>query len=408
MANEVGNITLGRTVEDMSVTPEFDGYSKVVINLDDDNYVEAGTDTGRTLEIDCPWANVQTARDILARLQGFQYQPFTANGAMMNPAAELGDAVTVNGVYSGIYQYTTEYGRLFKTDVSAPQDEEVDHEYPYETYGDRKIVRKFLETKAEFEVQSDEISAKVSQVGGNNTSFGWRLTSDGFVLTSRNTEVFKANNSGITVQGEIRATSGYIGNATNGFKITSNAIYNGVLSMTDTAHYGVYLGTDGITLGKGAFKVDSQGNVTASSLKLNGGQINIGNKFIVDSQGNLSASSGTFSGTVYAGNISNNGGTSYAWGDNILATASVGGGWGGAIGYDTVSTANTVEGINDSLANGDYAAGLFTGISDYTASIKIGTVSCTSLYLNGQGFYMQSDTWYDRNGNYHSINYWGY
>lgn len=47
-------------------------------------------------------------------------------------------------------------------------------------------------------------------------------------------------------------------------------IYNGVTSKDDTAHDGIYLGTDGITLGKGVFKVTTAGALTATSVDITG------------------------------------------------------------------------------------------------------------------------------------------
>lgn len=58
-------------------------------------------------------------------------------------------------------------------------------------------------------------------------------------------------------------------------------IYNGVTGINDTAHDGVYLGTDGIVLGKGQFKVLPSGRVDAKDLNLTGGSISI-TKIVVD------------------------------------------------------------------------------------------------------------------------------
>lgn len=57
----------------------------------------------------------------------------------------------------------------------------------------------------------DEISAKVSQTGGNSSSFGWSLKSTQFSLSSNGRVVFKCDSSGISVTGKITADSGKIG-----------------------------------------------------------------------------------------------------------------------------------------------------------------------------------------------------
>lgn len=60
-------------------------------------------------------------------------------------------------------------------------------------------------------VVDESISAKVSQTGGDDQSFGWSLLSDGFTLTSSGNPVFYASASGVEINGKIIATEGVIG-----------------------------------------------------------------------------------------------------------------------------------------------------------------------------------------------------
>lgn len=259
-------------VDNVEVAPPFNTYSKVVISIDDDTEASAGTsDTGRTLDLTNPlFGSASVAQKTLNRLQGIQYQPYKADGAILDPAAELGDAIEANGVFGGIYTRDRLFSRLMKASVSAPHDEEINHEYQFETPVERKLKRQMGDVKAEFEIQATQIAAKVSQVGGTNSSFGWTLTSTAHTWYSGNTQVMKVNSSGLEVKGKITATSGYIGNGSQGFEITSTAIRNGMTSLTDTTHNGIYIGTNGIALGKGKFKVDTSGNITASGIRLQG------------------------------------------------------------------------------------------------------------------------------------------
>lgn len=357
----------------MDISPEFDGYSKVILNVTEDLVYEAGTDTGRVLELTNPWGSQKMANDILAKIKGYQYQPYTANGALLDPAAELGDGVTANGVYSGIFKQNITFGRLYSADIEAPQDEEIDHEYPYQTVTDRQVIRQFANVRSQFSVQANEIAARVTREGGDNRSFGWSLTEDGFILSSGSRKVFKATEDGIEVTGKITATSGYIGNGSSGFEITSNSIRNGVLSLSDTSHYGIYIGTDGICLGKGAFKVDSSGNLTASS--------------------------GTFTGTVYAGNIQY-GGSAGTFSGYGLTGGTVTGGYGGAIGGGTITTANTSGGINSSLGYADFSNGVFNGWN------RANAVWATSLRVgvNGTQYFPGTISFIDGNGTARSFN----
>lgn len=113
------------------------------------------------------------------------------------------------------------------------------------------------------------------------TSFTWG-NSTGMYFGSSGISVrdkFKVDASGnltatsATINGKITATSGFIGNDTSGFTIGSNSIYNG-MSTLGSAAKGIYLGTDGIALGGGAFKVDKNGITTATSGIIGGWNIN--------------------------------------------------------------------------------------------------------------------------------------
>jgi len=111
--------------------------------------------------------------------------------------------------------------------------------------------------------------------------------------------------TGAEITGKITATSGTIG-ANDGNKITIGGIkdnsqnrafiYSGVTSVSDTTHEGFYLGTDGLTLGKGIFKVDTNGAVTASNIIITGGQLEIGSTFSVSNLGEINATSGSIAG----------------------------------------------------------------------------------------------------------------
>ena len=71
------------------------------------------------------------------------------------------------------------------------------------------------------------IEAKVSQTGGNNQSFAWKLQSNQFQLISGNKSVFVCNSSGIAIDGAVYATEGRIGN----WSIDSGAIKNSNVAL---------------------------------------------------------------------------------------------------------------------------------------------------------------------------------
>ena len=135
---------------------------------------------------------------------------------------------------------------------------------------------------------------------------------------------FKISSAGAaSFKGALSAPSGNIG----GFSIGGSQFYTGTKSSYASNAAGVYLGNDGIALGANSpFKVDSAGNLTATS---------------VDITGAVTATSGTFTGTIYAnagvfaGNLS---AASGSFGGSLTVNTGYIGGW--AIGPNTLSSNN--------------------------------------------------------------------
>ena len=93
----------------------------------------AGDETGAVVTLlgDCAAAR---AAELLAAWSGGTWQAFELSGALVDPAAELGDSVTagaggeVDGVLCG---QTATLGTLFRCELRAPGSAEVADEYPY-------------------------------------------------------------------------------------------------------------------------------------------------------------------------------------------------------------------------------------------------------------------------------------
>lgn len=301
-----GKINLLSRVASLDVAPTFTNYSKVIIHINDDTAVEVGDDTGRTLEFDDPFGSQELAEQMLEKLRGYQYQPMYASGALLDPAAEIGDGVSARGIYSGLYKRTRTFNQLMPADIAAPHDEEINHEYKYVPPQERRFNRQIDGVKATLLIQAGLIEAKVSKTSPDGqTSFSWAMNDTSHTWYANGREVMKVNASGLEIKGKVTATEGYIGNGVNGFTIKATAIYNGVTSLSDTSHNGVYVGTDGIAIGKGKFKVDSSGNVTASAITATGLKL----------KGTLTFynSDGTSAGTLTAANLRQGSLDGYNW-----------------------------------------------------------------------------------------------
>ena len=184
---EFTNNLVGKETGALDTSPTLPGYSAVEIVIDEDNTYFYGNTTGRTLRVDNPFGSrvttvndpivAQTAAAILASVQGFQYQPYKAEGAILNPAAEIGDAITVEDMYSGIYKQARTFGSLMRATVSAPQDEEIDHEYPYTPKRDREFRRQIEQNSTEITQNSEQIALTAASV----TSLDESLKSDNLI-----------------------------------------------------------------------------------------------------------------------------------------------------------------------------------------------------------------------------------
>ena len=360
MSNFV-RVPLGKQAADLDVTPQFQPYSGVEIITGDKTSVFYGSRTNRVLTIENEWGTKTQAKNILAALTatGFRYQPFTATGAVMNPAAEIGDGITINGMYSGIYKLAKRYAPLILADVEAPQDEELNHEYPFETKQTREYQRAIAETLTQITQSNEQIQALasrttkneqdissltvttnkikaevVSKSGGSEASFGWDLTSKSWTLYATGQEVFKATKNGITVGG-------------------------------------------------GNFKVTKDGNVSANNMTLTG-TLTIGGADITAATLRSGAQTAFNNSTTWTGTTSTVNSNKSHWSD------------GATYGKNYNNATKETGGI-------------------YPGFFKASVLSCSQLVVAGSGISVNSlyaswktKAFYDRNGNYIVIQYLGY
>lgn len=131
------------TYEDRLVEESVNGAIQLVPErVEVEQSVVAGDDTGRMLEADCPWATQEMVDAILANILDYCYQGATVGGALVSPAVELGDVCICDGVSFTVSQIREVYDALYAPTLAAPGDEEVDHEYHYETKTERQLARK--------------------------------------------------------------------------------------------------------------------------------------------------------------------------------------------------------------------------------------------------------------------------
>lgn len=206
-------IFLQRRVRDLDESPAYQPISRVRINAGEDGdgnpiIYEAGNTTGRTIEVDNPLimddvSGRTIAANILSAVQGYAYKPYQAGNAILDPAAEIGDAVSIDEVYSVLADIETIFSPLMSANIGAREDGSLDHEYPYESPTDRALARANAEMgklKTEFIVEQGRVAWTISQIGS--------ITDEGSILNRLTSVETTVNGIHVYTDREIQTLAG--------------------------------------------------------------------------------------------------------------------------------------------------------------------------------------------------------
>lgn len=217
---------VGGDITSFSDNGKYKPISRVTLLVDDENSLTAGDDTGMEVIASCPHATQPMVNALLQTMKGYQYQAYEAGAANIDPAAELGDGVTVAGVYSPLSKISDD-GRGY-AGISSPGEAEMEDEYPSEGYITQEFNRKIAETRATITKTSKEIMLKVEDIDGKYTEV--KTTLDGLTVTdasgttkingssikTENLYVDAANITGTLTADKIQASSISVGDLKDG------------------------------------------------------------------------------------------------------------------------------------------------------------------------------------------------
>lgn len=170
---------VGGDITSFADNGKYKPISRVTLLVDDENSLTAGDDTGMEIVASCPHATQAMVNALLQTMKGYQYQAYEAGAANIDPAAELGDGVTVAGVYSPLSKISDD-GRGY-AGISSPGEAEMEDEYPSEGYITQEFNRKIAETRSIITKTSEEIMLKVEGLDGKYTEV--KTTLDGLTVT---------------------------------------------------------------------------------------------------------------------------------------------------------------------------------------------------------------------------------
>ena len=195
----------------------------------------SGSDTGRTLTALQPDGTNAMAAAILAKVSGYKHIGYEGSKALLDPAAELGDAVTVDGLYVPLIALDMTFDPLLAPDISAPDADELDDEYPYKSPTQRQIERNMAKTRSLITKTNEEINLKVEGIDGRVSDI--TQTVDGISLS-----VTSASNpdgqttATITLKVGPNNYTGYIkldGNVDVSGQLSADALYSALGEIAD-------------------------------------------------------------------------------------------------------------------------------------------------------------------------------
>ena len=227
---------LGRRLAKFSPGIASQPISKVELLNDTGDVVGvSGSDTGRTLTALQPDGTNAMAAAILAKVSGYKHVGYEGSKALLDPAAELGDAVTVDGLYVPLIAMDMTFDSLLAPDISAPDADEMDDEYPYKSPTQRQIERNMAKTRSLITKTNEEINLKVEGIDGRVSDI--TQTVDGISLS-----VTSASNpdgqttATITLKVGPNNYTGYIkldGNVDVSGQLSADALYSAFGEIAD-------------------------------------------------------------------------------------------------------------------------------------------------------------------------------
>ena len=184
----------------------------------------SGSDTGRTLTALQPDGTNAMAAAILDKVSGYKHIGYEGSEALLDPAVELGDAVTVDGLYVPLIALDMTFDPMLAPDISAPDADEIDDEYPYKSPTQRQIERNMAKTRSLITKTSEEIMLKVEGIDGKYTEV--KTTLDGLTVTDASGTT-KINGSSIKTDNLYVAAANITGT------LTANQIQTGSIRVGD-------------------------------------------------------------------------------------------------------------------------------------------------------------------------------
>ena len=224
---------VGQDMTSFADNGRYKPISRVTLLLDDEKSLTAGDDTGMEITASCPHATQAMVNALLAAMKGYQYQAYEAGAANIDPAAELGDGVTVGGIYSPLSKLSDD-GRGY-AGISSPGEAEMEDEYPAGGYITQEFNRKIAETRSTITKTSEEINLKVEGIDGRVSDITQTVDGISLSVTSASSPDGQTTAT-ITLKVGPNNYTGYIkldGNVDVSGQLSADALYSALGEIAD-------------------------------------------------------------------------------------------------------------------------------------------------------------------------------
>ena len=179
-------VDIQTNVSNFTLSKKYEAFGQVVFNFESDDgstvsalYPDVDKPNGPVIETkmlgmtNSGYATT-IAQNVYNTIKTYLYSPYKASDAILNPAMELGDGLTINGLYTVIAVLDETCDGLYSANIEAPSYEETDYEFVYQTKSDKNLERKLAKSTASMKIGIDSITQMVTGLAKpwiSNTSY---------------------------------------------------------------------------------------------------------------------------------------------------------------------------------------------------------------------------------------------
>ena len=179
-------VDIQTNVSNFTLSKKYEAFGQVIFNFESDDgstvsalYPNVDKPDGPVIETkmlgmtNSGYATT-IAQNVYNTIKTYLYSPYKASDAILDPAMELGDGLTINGLYTVIAVLDETCDGLYSANIEAPSYEETDYEFVYQTKSDKNLERKLAKSTASIKIGIDSITQMVTGLAKpwiSNTSY---------------------------------------------------------------------------------------------------------------------------------------------------------------------------------------------------------------------------------------------